>query len=67
MERDVKAEAQAAGMSVRDYVLREIEAAPAGSLTIGEILDLTTALPPITVAQEPADVIRELRGPLPDA
>lgn len=67
VQRDVKAEAKKAGMSAADFVMREIEAAAPGSLTIRDILDLTSALPPLTLSQEPADVIRELRGPLPDA
>jgi hypothetical protein len=63
----IKALAADAGLGVREYVDRAIHAAPKGSLfTNDQLLAVLTAMPPLVTNLDSAEIIRELRGPLPD-
>jgi hypothetical protein len=63
---DVRTRAGDAGLSVREYVSRRLESAE-GPLPNVEWAALLLALPRIeSSGPSSAEVIRELRGPLPD-
>jgi antitoxin FitA len=64
VHRKLKAKASELGMSLSDYLLSEIT--PLADLpTIEQWLERVRALPPIEGGPSSADLIRELRGPLP--
>lgn len=64
----IKALAAEAGIGVREYVDRAIQAAPKGSLfTNDQLFAVLTAMPPLVTDLDSAEIIRELRGPLPEA
>lgn len=63
---DVRARAGKAGLSVRDYVSQRLESAE-GPLPNAEWAALLLALPRVeSSGPSSAEIIRELRGPLPD-
>ncbi|MEA2491834.1 MAG: hypothetical protein QOH21_3626 [Acidobacteriota bacterium] len=63
---EIKARAAAAGLGVREYIGRIADASPGGQLTNVQLFAVLTAIPPLDVTLDSADIIRELRGPLPD-
>ena len=60
LHRTLKARAALAGMSLSDYLLREIRQV-AERPTLEEMLDRLGRLPPITLSTSPAEIIREER------
>ncbi len=60
IHRTMKARAAEAGMSLSDYLLREIQVI-AKRPTIAEMVERLRALPPIVPDIDPADLIREER------
>jgi hypothetical protein len=63
---EIKARAAAAGLGVREYIARMADASPGGQLTNAQMFAVLTAIPPLDVTLDSAQLIRELRGPLPD-
>jgi hypothetical protein len=53
------------GLSLEEYVLRDLEQATA-PLANEELFARLLSLPPIDTRLDAAEIIRELRGPLPD-
>lgn len=60
LHRRLKARAALAGMSMSEWLVREIEEILARP-TRAELLDRIAALPPVTLSFSPADAIREAR------
>ena len=60
IHRELKARAALAGMSLSDYLLREIREV-AASPSLDEMLARLRRLPPIDPSIDPADIIREER------
>lgn len=63
LHRALKAKAAHAGLSLSDYLLKEVRLAN-DRLTMREWLDRVKALTPIESGENAADIIREMRGPL---
>ena len=63
LHRTLKARAAAAGMSLSDYLLREIRQV-AGQPTIEELWARIKRRAPVKLSVNPADLIREARGRL---
>ena len=63
LHRKLKARAALSGMSLSDYLLREVEQL-AERPTLQEWLDRVARLPRVELSESGADIIRELRGPL---
>lgn len=61
--QQIRAEAAEAGLSVVEYLRRKIEHSPR-KLTNDELFAMMAALPVLNIPSS-ADIIRELRGPLP--
>lgn len=62
LHRQLKVRAAAAGMSMSDYIKRELSLR-SGKATIAEIVAETAALPPNGVTTEKTvEIIREMRG-----
>lgn len=62
LHRELKVRAAAAGMSMSDYIKKELSSRR-GKLTIAEIVAETKALPPSGITpQMTVDLIREMRG-----
>ena len=60
LHRKLKIRAAAEGLSLSDYLLREIEHV-AERPTIKELAERIASLPPVTYKRSPADIIREER------
>ncbi len=60
IHRQVKSRAALAGMSMSEYILRELERLLERP-TRAELLDRVAALPPLDLDPEPAEVIRQER------
>lgn len=60
VHRTLKARAALSGMSLSDYLLREVRQV-AERPTLEEMLDRLGRLPPITLSTSPAEIIREER------
>jgi plasmid stability protein len=60
VHRRLKARAAKAGMSLSDYLLKEIERIAARP-TLEEVLDRLSRLPPVELHPSPEEVIREER------
>jgi plasmid stability protein len=62
----LKVRAAAAGLSLSDYILRELEpiAAQPIPIPLAELFDRLRKLPGIDPPVSAADLIREMRGPL---
>jgi len=62
LHRELKMRAAAAGMSMSDYIKKELSSRR-GKATIAEIVAETQALPPSGVTtQKTVEIIREMRG-----
>jgi plasmid stability protein len=62
LHRDLKIRAASAGMTLSDYIKRELRSR-SGKATIAEIAAETMALPPSGVSTErTVEIIREMRG-----
>jgi plasmid stability protein len=65
IHRRLRARAAAAGMSLSDYLLKEINRI-AGRPTVSDVLERARARGPIDISNEEiADIVRAARGPLP--
>ena len=60
LHRKLKARAAEAGMSLSDYLLREVRKT-AERPTMEELLERLKRLPPVEVNESPADVLRSER------
>jgi len=63
LHKKLKAKAAAAGMSLSEYLLREVEEVAARP-SLAEMLERLSKLPPIELPESAADIIREMRGPI---
>ena len=61
LHRRLKSRAARAGMSLSDYILREIRQL-ADQPTLEEMLARLKRLPPVTLSISPADAVRAERG-----
>jgi plasmid stability protein len=64
LHRRLKARAAMAGMSLSDYLLKEIRAV-AERPTMEEMRERLARRSRVETSESAADIIRELRGPLP--
>ena len=64
VHRALKARAASMGLSLSEYLNHELSML-AALPRIEEVTRRIRALEPVTLAQSPAEMIRELRGPLP--
>jgi plasmid stability protein len=64
LHRRLKARAATAGMSLSDYLLKEI-AAVAGRPTMAEMRERLASRSRVETGDSAADAIRAIRGPLP--
>lgn len=64
LHRRLKARAAMAGMSLSDYLLKEITAV-AGRPTMEEMRERLASRSRVETGESAADIIREMRGPLP--
>jgi len=60
LHRKLKARAAEAGMSLSDYLLREVRKT-AERVTVDELWERLKNLPPVEVSESPAEVIRAMR------
>jgi antitoxin FitA len=60
----LKARAARAGMSLSDFLLREVTKV-AGRLTIEEALERARRRGAVMLDEDPVETIRKLRGPMP--
>jgi len=60
LHRKLKARAAEAGMSLSDYLLREVRKV-AERPTMEELLERLSRLPPVKVSESPADILRAAR------
>ena len=60
LHRSLKARAAMAGMSLSDYLLREVRKS-ADRPTMEELLERLKRLPPVEVSESPADILRRER------
>ncbi len=60
LHRKLKARAAEAGMSLSDYLLREMKKT-AERPTMEEMLDRLKRLPPVEVSEAPAEILRAVR------
>jgi plasmid stability protein len=65
LHRRLKARAAMAGMSLSDYLLKEIDAI-AERPTMQEMRERLARRTPVETGESAADAIRALRGPLPE-
>jgi antitoxin FitA len=64
VHKALKIRATQEGMSLSEYLLREVTKV-AGTLTVQEVLARARRRGRVELDEDPADTIRELRGPLP--
>jgi plasmid stability protein len=64
VHRALKVRAARAGMSLSDYLLREVTKA-AGRLTVEEVVERARQRGPVVLDEDPVETIRKLRGPMP--
>jgi hypothetical protein len=64
LHRTLKVRAAQSGMTLSDYVLRELEAL-AGKPTLAELTERARSRPGADIGGRAAAIIREHRGPLP--
>jgi plasmid stability protein len=64
VHKALKIRAAKEGMSLSDYLLREVTKV-AGTLTVQEVLERAARRGPVELDEDPVDTIRRLRGPLP--
>lgn len=60
IHRELKTRAAATGMTLSDYLLREVKEY-ATRPTLREMMDRLAKLPPVQLDEEPVDVIRRMR------
>ena len=63
VHRRIKSRAALEGMSLSDYLLREIRRL-ARKPTIAELVDRIAELPPVELEEGAAEIIRRMRGPI---
>ena len=64
LHRQLKAKAALEGKSLSDFLLEELEQI-AGRPTQAEVFERIAQLPKYDLPESPADIIREMRGPIP--
>jgi hypothetical protein len=64
VHKALKIRATKEGMSLSDYLLREVTKV-AGTLTVQEVLERARRRGRVELDEDPVDTIRKLRGPLP--
>jgi antitoxin FitA len=64
VHRALKVRAANAGMSLSDFLLREVTRV-AGTLTVEEVIERARRRGPVVLDEDPVDTIRRLRGPMP--
>jgi antitoxin FitA len=64
VHRALKVRAAKAGMSLSDFLRREVTRV-AGTLTLQEAFERARSRGPVELDEDPAVTIRKLRGPLP--
>jgi antitoxin FitA len=64
VHKALKIRATKEGMSLSDYLLREVTKV-AGTLTVQEVVERAARRGPVELDEDPVDTIRRLRGPLP--
>jgi antitoxin FitA len=60
----LKIRATKAGMSLSEYLLREVTKV-AGTLTVQDVIERAGQRGPVELDEDPVETIRKLRGPLP--
>jgi plasmid stability protein len=64
VHKALKIRATKEGMSLSDYLLREVTKV-AGTLSVQEVVERAARRGPVELDEDPVDTIRRLRGPLP--
>lgn len=61
VHRRIKSRAALEGMSLSDYLLREIQRL-AAKPTVAELVDRIAELPPVELEESAAEIVRRMRG-----
>jgi len=64
LHRELKSRAAKAGMSLSEFLLREV-AKVADKPTLEEVLERIRQREPVELDEDPVETIRKLRGPMP--